>query len=258
MKRKIISILILMALCLNLAVCVSASYFDIVSEDDSLVYDGAGLLSQSEEKNLDAKLKSISQAYNAEIRVVVLSSSNGSDVDELLEYLYDGLGMGYGTNHDGVLLLVCMDPREYRILSNGFAGDAITPDDIEMIGDVIVSDLSGGKYYDAFNAFAQECQYYLDGYINGFPFDAGSTFVVSAVLGLLVAWIVTAVMKGQLKSVQMQRAASAYVKYGSLEITQSGDFFMYRNITRTERPQNNSSSRSGGGGSSRSTGGGSF
>lgn len=250
--KKIISLLLIAALCVSLAVGVFAA-----EVEDLLVWDDANLLSQSEVSQLDATLRDISQAYNAEIRVVTIPSMDGGDIDEFLKYLYDESGFGYGENYDGVLLLVCMDPREWRILSNGFAGDAITSDDIEMIGDVIVSDLSDGHYYDAFNAFAQECQYYLDGYINGFPFDAGTTFVVAAVLGLLVAWIVTAVMKGQLKSVQMQRAASAYVKHGSLEITQSGDFFMYRNITRTERPQNNSSSRSGGG-SSRSTGGGSF
>ena len=38
----------------------------------------------------------------------------------------------------GVLLLICMDVREYRILSNGFAGVAIDPDDISKISDEIV------------------------------------------------------------------------------------------------------------------------
>jgi uncharacterized protein len=119
-----------------------------------------------------------------------------------------------------------------------------------------VSDLSDGNYYDAFDAFAQQCKYYLDGYVNGFPFDAGTSFLVAVGVGLLVAVIVTSIMKGQLKSVRMQRAASVYVKPGSLAITQTGDFFMYSNVTRTERQQ--SSSSSGSGGSSRSTGGGSF
>lgn len=41
-----------------------------------------------------------------------------------------------------------------------------------------------------------------------------------------------------------------------MTITRSGDYFMYRNLTKTQRQK--SSSSSSGGGSSRSTGGGSF
>lgn len=62
--------------------------------------------------------------------------------------------------------------------------------------------------------------------------------------------------KKQLKSVQKQSKANAYVKAGSMKITKSGDYFMYRNLTKTQRQK--SSSSSSGGGSSRSTGGGSF
>ena len=40
-----------------------------------------------------------------------------------------------------------------------------------------------------------------------------------------------------------------------MQITQSGDFFMYRNVTKTQKE---SGSSSGSSGSSRSTGGGSF
>jgi uncharacterized protein len=65
-------------------------------------------------------------------------------------------------------------------------------------------------------------------------------------------------MKGKLRSVRRQNEARQYVKEGSMQLTQSGDYFMYRNVTRTPKPQNNSSSRSGGGGGSRSIGGGKF
>ncbi len=227
------------------------------SEGDLLVWDDAGLLNQNEVSKLDATLQNISKEYNAEIHVVTISSMDGGDIDEFQHFLYDQMGFGYGENHDGVLLLVCMDPREYRILSNGFAGTAIDTDAIDSICDVIVSDLSDGNYYDAFDAFAQQCKYYLDGYVNGFPFDAGTSFLVAVGVGLLVAVVVTSIFKGQLKSVRKQAAANAYVKPGSLQLTQTGDFFMYSNITKTERQQSSSSSGSSGG-SSRSTGGGSF
>ena len=225
------------------------------AEDNLLVWDEAELLNETEVAQLNSKLESISKKYKAEIRVVTLSSMDGGDIDEFLEYLYDESGFGYGENHDGVLLVVCMDPREYRILSNGFAGEAITSGDIDAIGEAFKSDLSDGNYADAFGTFADKCEYYLDGHINGFPFNTGKNLLICLGIGLVVALIVTGIWKGQLKSVRKQSAAKAYVKAGTMQITQSGDFFMYRNVTKTQKQSNSSSGSSG---SSRSTGGGSF
>ena len=225
------------------------------AEDNLLVWDEAELLNETEVAQLNSNLESISKKYKAEIRVVTLSSMDGGDIDEFLEYLYDESGFGYGENHDGVLLVVCMDPREYRILSNGFAGEAITSGDIDAIGETFKSDLSDGNYADAFDTFADKCEYYLDGHINGFPFNTGKNLLICAGIGLVVALIVTGIWKGQLKSVRKKSAANAYVKAGTMQITQSGDFFMYRNVTKTQKQ---SSSSSGSSGSSRSTGGGSF
>lgn len=225
------------------------------AEDNLLVWDEAELLNETEVAQLNSKLESISKKYKAEIRVVTLSSMDGGDIDEFLEYLYDESGFGYGENHDGVLLVVCMDPREYRILSNGFAGEAITSGDIDAIGEAFKSDLSDGNYADAFDTFADKCEYYLDGHINGFPFNTGKNLLICLGIGFVVALIVTGIWKNQLKSVRKQSAANAYVKAGTMQITQSGDFFMYRNVTKTQKQ---SSSSSGSSGSSRSTGGGSF
>ena len=224
------------------------------AEDNLLVWDEAELLNETEVAQLNSKLESISKKYKAEIRVVTLSSMDGGDIDEFLEYLYDESGFGYGENHDGVLLVVCMDPREYRILSNGFAGEAITSGDIDAIGEAFKSDLSVGNYADAFDTFADKCAYYLDGHINGFPFNTSKNLLICVGIGLVVALIVTGSWKGQLKSVRQQNQADAYVKPGSMHITTANDFFLYRTLTRTKKASNNSS----GGGSSRSSSRGSF
>ena len=75
-------------------------------------------------------------------------------------------------------------------------------------------------------------------------------------LGFLVGWIVSAVLKGQLKSVRKQDRANNYLKPGSLQLTVSNDFFLYRNVTQSKKESKSSSS--GSSGSSRSTGGGKF
>ena len=247
----------------------AAKYFPVVTdapmedasyEDEYLLYDEADLLAADEEEYLTERLLDVSHTHNAQIVIVTIPSMEGGDVDEYLEYLYDGMGFGYGDQHDGVLLLVCMDPREYRILSNGFAGVAIDTYDIDSIGDAFVSDLSDGNYADAFDEFIDQCDSYLDGYLNGYPFDFGMSLMVSLLIGAVVGLIVALVLKGQLKSVRKQNQANSYVKSGSMRLTLQNDVFLYRNVTKTRKETNNNSSRGGGGGggSARSTGGGSF
>ena len=227
---------------------------DILMAEEYLVFDEADLLSDGEELALTEKLMAIGGTYNAQIVVCTIESMDGGDIDVFLDYLYDEMGFGYGENHDGVLLLVCMDPREYRILSNGFAGEAIDNGDIDSIGDEIVSYLSAGDYAAAFDEFAAQCDDYLDGYLNGYPFNAGKKLVISLIIGIVAGVIVAFVLKGQLKTVRKQNQANVYVKPGSMQVTVCNDFFLYRNITRTKKETKSSS----GSGSSRSSGGGSF
>jgi uncharacterized protein len=55
-----------------------------------------------------------------------------------------------------------------------------------------------------------------------------------------------------------QSRATVYVKNGSMQITTQNDLFLYRNVTRSEKPTSSSSSSSGSSGSSRNVGGGSY
>jgi len=222
-----------------------------------LVLDEADLLSDSEEAALNTKLSTISSTYSAQIVVGTIESMEGGDIDQFIELAYDEMGLGYGDNHDGVLLLVCMDPREYRILSNGFAGEAIDSGDIDDIGDAIVSDLSDGDYAAAFDEFVDQCDYYLGGFINGFPFKFGKNLLIALVIGIVAGLIVAFILKGQLKSVRQQKQANVYIKPGSMQLTTSNDFFLYRTVDRRKK-ESSSSGSSNSSGSSRSTGGGSF
>ena len=232
---------------------------DAFATDETFLYDEADILTAAEETALVEKLRGVSQDYHAQIVVATMASMDGGDIDSFVDYLYDSMGFGYGVNHDGVLILVCMDPREYRILSNGFAGVAIDPDDIGLISDKIVDNLSGGDYAGAFHEFADECAYYLDGHINGFAFDAGGSLATSLIIGVVIGLIVAFALKGQLKSVRSQSHAREYVKDGSMHLSLSNDMFLYRNVTRTKRESSSSSGSSGSsGGTARSKGGGSF
>lgn len=249
MKRRLITLTLACILILSLAVSVSADTGAFFLVDD------ADLLTSSEESRLAAKLEEISREYGAQILVVTVNSVPGGNIDRYVEDYYDSNGLGYGNHHDGVLLLICMDIREYRILSNGLAADAIGDSAIDAIGDKITPDLSDGEYADAFSLFADRCAYYLDGHINGFPFDFGGSLGIALIIGICAGLIVALILRGQLKTVRRQNQANVYVKPGSMQVTTRNDIFLYRNVTRTKRETSSGSSRSG---SSRHVGGGKF
>lgn len=233
-----------------------APVIDTSDAEAYFLYDEADLLTDGEEAALEKKLADVSGTYSAQILVCTIASMDGADIDRFIDHLYDTMGFGYGEDRDGVLLLVCMDPREYRILSNGFAGVAIDGDAIDKMGGAFVSDLSKGNYAAAFTQFADQCAYYLEGHLNGFPFNVGKNLLISLAIGIAVGVIVAFILKSQLKTVRKQDRANAYVKKNSMDLTHQSDIYLYRTVSRTRR--SSSDSASGSGGTARSKGGGSF
>lgn len=253
MKKKVISVVLPLVLCILLAVPAFAD----VGTPKACVADRAGLLSQSEAEALSYLLSQISDTYQTQIIIFTLPEANTWDIDQYIEDIFDENQMGYGDDRSGILLLVCMDIREFRILTNGAANDAIGDWEIEKISDAIVSDMSDGDYYAAFDEFIDQCDYYLDGHINGFPFNWGQKLVIALIIGLVAGLITAFSLKAQLKSVRKQHQADAYVKHGSMQVNTRSDLYLYRHVSRV-RKENNNSSGSRSGGSSRSVGGRSF
>lgn len=229
-----------------------------VPENEQFLYDEADLLTDSEEATLVEKLKEVSHACNAQLVVVTIASMDGGDIDSYVDYLYDSMGFGYGEKHDGVLLLVCMDPREYRILSNGYAGTAIGPDQIDTLCDFMETYLPNGHYTSAFHSFADQSGEFLEYYLMGSPFKVGKSLAISLIIGIIAGLIVAFILKGQLKSVRKQDQAYGYVKPGSMTVNIQYDIFLYRTVTRTKKQKRVESTSSGSGDTARSKGGGSF
>lgn len=241
MKKLLFVFTLLCAFCLT------------VNATAARVVDGADLLTDAEETALATSLDSISQTYDVDVVVVTTDSTNGKSPRAYADDYYDY--NGYGS--DGVLLLISMEDRDWWISTTGMCIDAITDSDIDSIGDWMLDDLSNGDYAAAFDTFADECAYYINGAVNGFPFDFGTNLTVSLVIGLVIALIVVLIMKGQLKSVRRKDAAGDYVRSGSMQVTQAYDFFLYRNVSRQKKPES-SSTHSGSSGRSHGGGGGKF
>ena len=240
MKKRIISLIVVMTMILALALPVLAA------RDDDIVrlVDDADLLTKSEEKKLLTNLNDTSEELEFDIIIVTVEDFDGVDVERFTEDYYDET---YGVSRDGVILLISMEERDWCISGNGEGKDIFTSSNIDAVADAIMDDLGDDNFADAFDLFVDECAYYIDCERNGYPFNFGTTLVVALVIGLLVAVIVTFVLKSQLKSVRMQAAAQSYVKPGSMNITMAHEFYLYRTVNRV-RKANTSTTGTGGSG----------
>ena len=226
----------------------------------TLLSDGADLLTDHQEQELLTTLNRIRADYQVDVIVVTVDSIGSYSPESYVNYLFDSQGYGYGANQDGVLLLVAMESRDYQILANGLGADAISDSDLDSLCGVVESYLRDGDYMGAFCAFAEECEYEINGAINGFPFDWGKNLLIALVVGLAIALIVVLVMLSQLKSVKPKHGAAEYTKADGLHMTRSSDLFLYRTVSRIRRETESSGSHGSGGssGGGRRVGGGKF
>lgn len=87
-----------------------------------------------------------------------------------------------------------------------------------------------------------------------YMFPSYMTLVV-ILMGAIIAFIITGIMRSKLKSVRMQSTASNYVINNSLNITDSRDSFLYSSISKVKIQKPSSSSSSGGSSTHRSSSG---
>lgn len=214
--------------------------------------DNADLLNNKEEATLLAKLDEISERQQADIVVVTADTLGGKTPMDYADDFYDYNGYGFGENNDGVLLLVSMEDRDWWMSTSGYGITAITDAGIEYISDKFLSDLSDGKYAEAFSSYADLCDEFFTQAKAGKPYDVGHMpkepfnfawcLAVALLIGYVVAAVVTGSMKRQLKTVRFQSAANSYVKANSMNVSESRDLFLYTQITRHEKPKETSSS----------------
>lgn len=77
--------------------------------------------------------------------------------------------------------------------------------------------------------------------------DGITSIFGNIIIGLVVAFTVTATMKKQLKSVSLQSSARYYTEQGSLKITKSKELYLGSHVVRHVIQQNNGGGRNAGG-----------
>lgn len=220
------------------------------------VYDAAHLLSDEQFEELTEKLDELRSKHNMDIIVVTTDSMNGMSRVDYADDFYDYNGY----RNDGILLLVSMENREWYFSTKGKGIDYFTDYGLEKISDKVVGRLSVGQYYEAFNVFADQADYYIEQGKAGNIIDVNNkpksfgifNGVISAVVGGLSSLFTSLILKGQMKSIKMERYAGSYVVDRSFVLTGSSDMLVDRKVHRSYNPpsRDSGSGHSSGGGSS--------
>ena len=222
--------------------------------------DSAGLLSEEEAQNILTKLDEVSERQKFDIVILTVDSLEGATATEYADDFFDYNDYGMGEDKSGILFLITMSERKRCISTHGEAIQIFTDAGQEYMTDNFGSYLSDGEYYEGFMKFADLCEKFIIQAQSGEPYDVENLpeetipfymiFLISLVVGFVIALIVTGVMRSRMKTVHMKPDAADYMKDGSLHINRSRDIFLYHQVTRTAKPKEESS---GGGGSSTHT-----
>lgn len=239
MKIRFISVVLCLVVLttLPLSVCGAWPY----------VVDDAGLLSSQEKVDLMDGCIQFREETGMELAIVTVNSLDGKSAIAYADDYYD---THYSPN--GILLLISMGEREWYISTAGTAIEAFDEIDLMCMEDSLMKYLPDAQYYDAFCQFLSDVDYYAT---NEPVSDFTASFLIALPIGLIVAGIVLLIMRGMMNTKAPKHSADDYMAQNSYQLIRNQDLFLYSNISKVPRPQQNNSSSSSSGGVHRSSSG---
>ena len=235
--------------------------------DDFYVIDLYGLLTESEASSLSAMAEDVSQRYGCSVHIGIIGdmrSYGHYSIESCAEDFFDSLGLGVGDEHTGILLLLSMAGRDYDIDAHGsFAHYAFTDYGKTTVSDRFLDDFRVGDWYGGFSDYIRRCGELLALAEAGEPVDVPvpepntvGGVAVTAVLSLLIAFLVCGLLSASMKSAKLASDADQYMIPGGAVITYRDDRFTHVTTTRTRIERSDDRGHSGGhGGTSISSGG---
>lgn len=254
-KQKII--VFFLALLLICALPMTA--FAAGDSDAKLAYvtDLYGLLTQQEAAALEQQAGALSQEYECSLYILVVPNylDYARDTFEFCKQVFTDYNLGWGSDEDGVLLMLSMADRDYEFIFHGDRTEyAFTEYARDCIEDEMLPEFRNDRYYEGFRGYLNVCGEALAAAKEGHPLEYQKSFSVLMFLpGVIAAVITYAVLTAQMKSQGMKRDANQYME-GTVNLIDQQDLFINRTVTRT-RKDTDSDSRGSSHGSSHSSDG---
>ncbi|MDR3051514.1 MAG: TPM domain-containing protein [Oscillospiraceae bacterium] len=221
--------------------------------------DRQGLLSAEQAAALTARLDEISQRHHFDTVVAVVPALDHREAHLFAADFFEQNGFGYGQDLDGAILLLATENRDFGFAALGSGIYAFSPAGQAYLDRLFLPDLKANRYFEAFMAYADGVDDFLAKAEAGQPYIAGNipltaaqrasyrlyAIIISLVLALAAALIVTGVWRGKLRSVRRDNLAHAYIRENSMVLTGQHDIFLYRQVHRVRRAEQNHSSSGG-------------
>lgn len=241
-------------------------------ESSKSVVDMANLLTNDEISDLVQKISNTIMAYNLDAAIVTTYINDAYTIEQFADDYYDNNDYGIGDNKDGLLLVLDMSNREWYISTCGKAIDIFTDQNIEYLGEVMLSDLKDGNYFNGFNTFIDHINEFVKNYkpaktshdsnnedisvtkeIEDSKNDkknqdadkepsTGAELLVSLFLGFLVAYGIGKFKLRKLKTKRKVYDANNYIKEDSFVLTRSNDLFLFSNVKKRRKSKSRSES----------------
>ncbi len=254
MKKRVLAFAVaVMVLALSLCVFSLAAVKPETRQVPRLV-DKANLIDEADEKRLLERLDSLSEQYQFDFVAATVKTTGGKEIVEFSDDYFDYNGFGYGKDDSGVALIISMNPRIVYISGCGEGTKYFDYNDAQEIIDVFYGDLKAGNYATVVDTFIDEAQRSVEFGRNGVPFSYRLqtllpnwmvTLLAPVVIGIALAFATVSFMTKGLKSVRKKESAADYVVPGSMRLTRNEDVFLYSNVSKTAKVQDNSDSSSG-------------
>lgn len=251
MKKRVLAFAVaVMVLALSLCVFSLAAVKPETRQVPRLV-DKANLIDEADEKRILERLDSLSEQYQFDFVAATVKTTGGKEIVEFSDDYFDYNGFGYGKDDSGVALIISMNPRIVYISGCGEGTKYFDYDDAQEIIDVFYGDLKAGNYATVVDTFIDEAQRSVEFGRNGVPFSYRLqallpnwmvTLLAPVVIGIALAFATVSFMTKGLKSVRKKESAADYVVPGSMRLTRNEDVFLYSNVSKTAKVQDNSDS----------------
>lgn len=211
------------------------------AEEKSRVIDTAGRLTPIQISSLQDRTEDLSDAHSFDVVIVFVHSLEVSTPHGYADNLFRN-NYGYGSSHDGILLLVSMEERDWLIYRSGSGEDKFSDSMLDSIGGEVAELLSEGEYYEAALTFLDSTEEVLNG-----EYEASSDnsllfaeLIVIAV-ALILAFVIAGAVKRSMNTVRKQTGASGYIE-GGIDLTVARDTYLYSTVTKVKIESNSSGS----------------
>lgn len=227
----------------------------------SKVMDTCGVFTEDQKAQLIVACEQIEDLYNIGVYLVAVNDPDVYDVESYAEQVYKDNDFGYGSEKNGIMLLLNFAEREYDIVGYGSKVHAIYTDRTRSnIAEDFLPYFKNDNWYEGYSAFVKSAYSAAYSYekahapkinnsASGIARYINTEILAKALLAgfiaaLLIALISCLAMKSQMKSVKQAKRADFYVLSKDIKISLQKDVFTHNTTVVRDIPQ---ASNNGGG-----------